>query len=88
MKIFDIRHIIILLLILICVIEFINPKGIRLVDWSLVLVFLYPHQCPNPLITPAAQNGIHIICTNQIMAPIQPNSVRLSKRRMLTPSLE
>ena len=28
MKIFDIRHIVILLLILICIVEFINPKGI------------------------------------------------------------
>ena len=27
-KIFDLRHIVILILILICVIEFINPKGI------------------------------------------------------------
>ena len=55
---------------------------------SLVSPFLYPHQCPMPLITPAAQNGIHSICMPQITMPHQPNISVLSTRRMPMPSLE
>ena len=55
---------------------------------SLVSPLRYPHQCPMPLITPAAQNGIHSICIAQIMAPTQPKTMMLNKKRMPMPSLE
>ena len=54
----------------------IMPQGIMFLLLSRVSPFLYPHQCPMPLITPAAQNGIHIIWMtwnpNDMMAQCGP----------------
>jgi len=44
--------------------------------WSLVSPLRYPHQWPRPLITPAAQNGIHIICIPHTNSPHGPKRTR------------
>jgi hypothetical protein len=51
-----------------------TAHGIRLRLVSLVSVFRYPHQWLSPLTTPAAQNGIHIICIPHTTSPHGPKS--------------
>lgn len=50
------------------------PHGTMLVEASAVAKLRQPRAWPRPWITPAAGNGIHIICTAQSVSPIGPGS--------------
>jgi len=59
-----------------------------LVLWSRVSKLRYPHQCPTPLTTPAAQNGIQAICTNHITIPHPWNNHTSRHSNATMPSLQ